>query len=92
MARVVSMTKISQKSTNSSRQPWFLRLYVARHGPYYRADYSIVIFVVSIPDGTEVIHRYCADIGDKSSIKYLVTTMMISHSNHLLGEINRWNY
>ena len=90
------MQKISQNSTYSRPKPWFLRLYssavVARHGPSQHAEFLNVIFVESISDGTEAPHRYCADIGDSSSKKYLVTRMMISHSNHLLGEINRWNY
>ncbi len=90
------MLKISQNSTNSRPKPSFLRLYslaiVARHGPFHRAEFLNVIFVEKISDDTEASHRRCADIGDKSSKKYLVTSMTKSHSNHLLGEINRWNY
>ena len=62
-----------------------------RHGPYHRTHHFIASFVESKPDNTELSHQYCADIGDGISTKYLVTTMIISHFNHLLWEVNRGN-
>ena len=47
-------------------------------------DYNAVIV-------TELSHQYCADIDDGIRTKYLVTTMIISHFNHLLWEVNRGN-
>ena len=61
------------------------------HGPYNRTHHCIANFVESKPDKPEISHRYCAYIGDGISTKYLVTTMIISHFNHLLWEVNRRN-
>ena len=92
---VVYSPKISQKSTiiveNNTFWWLFLLDITIRHGPYHRSHHFIASFVESKPDNTELSHQYCADIGDGISTKYLVTTMIISHFNHLLWEVNRGN-
>ena len=70
----------------------FLKLGITiKHGPYHRTHHFIASFVENKPDNTELSHQHCADIGDGISTKYLVTTMIISHFNHLLWEVNRGN-
>ena len=87
--------KISHMSTifveNNTFWPLFLLHMTIRHGPYHRTHHFIASFIESKPDNTELSHQYCADIGDSIRTKYLVTTMIISHFNHLLWEVNRVN-
>ena len=87
--------KISQNSTIFVENNTFWRLFfldiTIKHGTYYRTHHFIANFFESKRDNTELSHQYCADIDDGIRTKYLVTTMIISHFNHLLWEVNRGN-
>ena len=87
--------KTSQNSTIFIENNTFWRLFfldiTIKHGTYYRTHHFIANFFESKRDNTELSHQYCADIDDGIRTKYLVTTMIISHFNHLLWEVNRVN-
>ena len=87
--------KISQNSTIFVENNTFWRLFfldiTIKHGSYYRTHHFIANFVENKPDNIELSHQYFADIGDGIRTKNLVTTMIISHFNHLLREVNRGN-